>query len=219
MPGIVFLKGADMRTWHSLIAIVPVLFLASAICLAGQTSGRPQADVATAQLAIEGKFILSLVLEDERAQPIALVSSEGAEVTINRSAQAEPKSATELINLPAEGQTVSLAPGRYRWNSVIVTDKGKGVKFSGQNRRGDWFYLNRGATKTLEIGGPLQQKVIISRSGAVLDLSYKLLGAGGEEYSPHQSLPSPQKSERPEPPQLSIYKADAKIHSGSFRYG
>jgi len=208
-----------MRNRHHFVAGILLSFVASGICWANEQTSNPQTGAEKAQLKIEGKFILSLVLEDERGQPITLVSSEGAEVTINRSAQAEPKSATEFINLPAEGQTVSLAPGRYRWNSVIVTDKSKGVKFSAQNRRGDWFYLNRGATKTLKIGGSLQQKVIISRSGAVLDLTYRLLGAGGEEYSPHQSLPSPQKSERPEPPQLSIYKADTKIHSGSFRYG
>jgi hypothetical protein len=43
-------------------------------------------------------------------------------------------------------------------------------------------------------------------------LSYKLLGAGGESYTPRERA-------RERPPQFAIYKGNTKIASGSFEYG
>jgi hypothetical protein len=214
MPGIPFLKGADMRNRHHFVAGVLVLFLALAICWAGQTSGQAtEADVATGQLAIDGKFILSLVLEDESGELIGLGSAKDARVY--RPARASPKSISRFIDLPAAGETVSLPAGRYRWNSVTVSDETKKLKF-GTNQAGrEWIELRAGSTTTLRIAGPLKHTVRIGRVGGVLNLDYALLGAAGEKYLPVPAEPS----EQPKAPDLAIYKAGDKIFSGSFRYG
>jgi hypothetical protein len=204
-----------MRNRHHFVAGILLSFVASGICWANEQTSNPQTGAEKAQLKIEGKFILSLVLEDERGQPITLVSSEGAEVTINRSAQAEPKSATEFINLPAEGQTVSLAPGRYCWNSVTVSDETKKLKFGTNQASMEWIDLRAGSTTTLRIGGPLKHTVRIGRVGGVLNLDYALLGAAGEKYLPVTAEPS----DRPKAPDFAVTKGSDKIFSGSFRYG
>lgn len=202
-----------MRTWHSLIAIVPVLFLASAICLAGQTSGRPQADVATAQLAIEGKFILSLVLEDENGELVGLGSAKDARVY--RPVGAKARIISRSMDLPAKGETVSLATGRYRWNSVTVSDETKKVKFATNEASREWIELSAGSTTTLRIGAPLVHTVKIGRLGGTLHLDYEWLGAAGEKYLPVL----PEGSQQPKAPDFAIHRADDKIFSGSFRYG
>jgi hypothetical protein len=178
-----------------------------------------RADDGKAFLKIEGQFIHSLTLEDAQGKAIALVASlENRETMFRQSSAAKPPCFSEYILLPAENQTVPLAPDKYRWNSVIVRDRDKDLKFYTQNQIGDWFYLRTGVTKTLSIGAPLRQSLRVSRSGALLSLDYKLLGAGGEEYRPYLSLPS-QRSQRPEAPGLSIYKVDEEILADSFQYG
>ncbi|MDH4158604.1 MAG: hypothetical protein OEW00_15150 [candidate division Zixibacteria bacterium] len=206
-----------MRNSHNLVRILLVLFLVVGICRANEEADSPGTDAQKAQLAIAGKSILTLVLENEQAQPIALVASmEDYEVIISRPAEAGAPKPVEFVKLPADGGTVSLTPGRYRWNSVVLRDESKKLKFSARNQRGDWFDLSPGSTSTLEIGGPLRQSLKVSRSGALLNFEYKLLGAAGEEYSPVRPESVRQQTERPE---LSIYKANRRISGGSFRYG
>jgi hypothetical protein len=65
---------------------------------------------------------------------------------------------------------------------------------------------------TLKIGGPLTHRLTVNAYGNELRLSYKLLGAGGESYTPRERA-------RERPPQFAIYKGNTKIASGSFEYG
>jgi len=208
-----------MKILHNFVKIALILFLFAGICWSNEEPNKPKADPEKARLKIDGSFILSLVLEKEQGRPIAIVSSKGDyEIAFSRPDQAEPQMTTDFVTLPPEDWTVSLAPGRYRWNSVIVRDQSGNLKFSAHNLNNDWFVLSKGVTKTLKIGAPLKQILKVSRSGALLNFDYKLLGAAGESYTPHQSIPS-QPSERPKAPDLSITRADEIIHSGSFRYG
>lgn len=210
-----------MRDFHHLIALAVVFALAASFgshlntCRA---DGR-RTDSGTAHLKIEGESILSLVLLDEHNEPITFVSSmKDYKVAFAPTTRAKPLNPADFITLP-RGQILSLAPGRYRWSSVIVQEKDKGLKFSAHNRHGDCFVLNSGTTKILKIGAPLHQSLSVSRSGAILSVDYKLHGAGNEEYRPIIPSPSQRQSEAPKAPELLIYEADEKISSGYFRYG
>lgn len=221
-PFIMLNGKSEMNKRQNLITFIVVLCLSIChgshfgICRADAQTDEPQAEAEKAYLKIEGKFILSLVLVDQHGQPIAIVSSkQGSEVIIHDS---NPQKPVVYITLPAEDSVVSLAPGNYHWNSVIVTDESRNLKFMARNRRSDWFKLNKGCTEILKIGAPLQQSLKVSRSGAFLNFDYKLLGAGGEEYSPRSSsLLRP--LDKPKAPEFSIYKSNDKIYSGSFKYG
>ena len=213
------LKGIDMSNWHNLIAVVSGLFLVISFgwgtnfCWAGQEGVQPQVDIATAQLAIEGKFIVSLVLEDEKGQLIALGSPE--DVRVYRPVGAKPRIISRSMDLPAKGETVSLATGRYRWNSVTVSDETKKLKFGTNQASREWIELSAGSTTTLRIGAPLVHTVKIGRLGGTLHLDYEWLGAAGEKYLPVL----PEGSQQPKAPDFAIHRADDKIFSGSFRYG
>jgi hypothetical protein len=207
-----------MKNLQNSFAAVLILSLLAGICWANDEPNKPQPDPEKARLKIEGDFILSLVLEKEQGQPVAIVSSmSDYEITFSRPNRAEPQNITDFVTLSPEDRTALLAPGRYRWNSVIVRDQSKNLKFSAYNFNNDWFVMTRGVTKTLKIGAPLKQALKVSRSGALLNFDYKLLGAAGESYTPYQ--PELKPPERPKYPGLSIHKAGEEIHSGSFRYG
>ena len=79
-------QETNMNKWQNLITLVVVLCLSICsgsrfgICWADDQTGEPQADAEKAHLKIDGKFILSLVLDNKDGQPIAIVSSEQTEV-------------------------------------------------------------------------------------------------------------------------------------------
>jgi len=62
----------------------------------------------------------------------------------------------------------------------------------------------------LVVGGPLTNSVAVGRHGRALNLSYRLLGAGGESY---QMLGARQQ------PEFAAYRAGKKIASGKFEFG
>lgn len=231
-----------MSRWQNLTAVALVLCLVVSFgsrpdaCWADEQAGEPEQELPTAQLAIEGKFILGLVLEYERGKLIALGSSEDLKTYWR--GWARPKWPTRFFDLPAEGETASLPPGRYRWNSVIIYDETKKLRFSADNRRGaGWFNLSPDGTTTLTIGAPLKHSLTVARVAGTLHLYYELLGTAGEKYLPvptRERLTSPsidgttgkkylpvpaEPRQRPKAPDFAIYKAGDKIFSGSFRYG
>jgi len=216
----IFLKGAEMSNSQNFIMIVLVLCLAvsfgshPATCWADEQGGQPEQVAAAAQLVIQGKFILSLVLEPERGQLIILGSSK--DTTVYRPIGASRKMIGKVIDLPAEGETVSLPWGTYRWNTVTVYDETRKLKLSAKNRSGTgWFNLSPGATTMLTIGAPLKHTLTVARAAGTLHLDYKLLGTAGERYLPVPADPS----DRPKAPDFAVYKAADKVFSGSFRYG
>ena len=62
----------------------------------------------------------------------------------------------------------------------------------------------------LKVGGPLTNSVAANRHGRSLNLSYQLLGAGGETY---QLLGARRQ------PEFAAYRADKKIASAKFEFG
>jgi hypothetical protein len=65
---------------------------------------------------------------------------------------------------------------------------------------------------TLFAGGPLTNRVQVSRQGTVMRLSYQLVGAGNAQYAMAGE-------DRRKPPQFMIYHQDRKVHFGQFEFG
>jgi hypothetical protein len=177
------------------------------------------ADPSTAQLVVCGEHVLSLTLEDDAGQVVALVASEDAQTAIYRPAGAQSRSIVRKILLPPQGGTVSLAPGQYRWNSVIVAEPNNPLRFTATNRSDGKFTLSAGRTTALALGCPLRHRLGISRCGPVLSCTCRLLGVGGESYLPAAPLPGSEPSAQPKAPDLSVRQAGQEVHHGSFRYG
>jgi hypothetical protein len=208
-----------MKIRNNLFTIALVFFLVVSagigpgLCQANQTGEEPQTDANTAKLVIDGKFIISFVLVDENGRLTALGSPEDA--SVNRSAKESPKSIDTFIDIPAEGQAVSLAPGKYRVNTIKLFEPDKNLKFYSNNPIPESIELKANKTTTLKIGAPLRHVIKIGRQGGSLKLDYSLLGAAGENYR----LMTDSSSSPTEVAKFTIYKGDKSIHSGSFRYG
>ena len=181
-------------------------------CHANQTGDEPQTDADTAKLIIDGKFIISLVLADDNGRLTALGSSE--EASVYRPAKVSPKNIDTFIDMPAEGQALSLAPGRYRINSIKLFEPDKNLKYYSNNPIPESIELKAGKTTTLKIGAPLRHVVKTGRQGDTMRLDYSLLGTAGENYRLMTDS-----SSSPEVANFTIYRRDKSIRSGSFRYG
>ena len=70
--------------------------------------------------------------------------------------------------------------------------------------------VKEGESSVIKLGAPLTQSVKIERRGNSLQLSCKLQGIGGEDYSEQQ---------RSNAPRFAVYKGDVQIGSGTFAYG
>ncbi len=70
--------------------------------------------------------------------------------------------------------------------------------------------VNAANPAVLKVGGPLTNSVAVNRHGRSLNLSYQLVGAGGEAY---QLLGARRQ------PEFAAYRADKKIASGKFEFG
>lgn len=209
-----------MRAHRPYPWVLPAALLAAWIVARPATSRaqQPAAEPNTAQLAVRGENILSLTLEDAADRVIILTASPDAPTTVYRSASAAPRLSTQTIPLPADGGAVSLPPGKYRWNSVNVGEPNNPLRFTALNSREDWFTLAAGHTTSLVLGGPLRQRLGVSRSGPVLGLTCQLHGIGGESYRP-AAQPTGQSSAQLQAPQLSVVKNGREVCTGSFRYG
>ena len=195
------------------IALVFFLAVSASMCQANQTDEELQTDANTAKLVIDGKFIISLVLVDENGRLTALGSPEDANV--NRPARTNPKSISTFIDMPAEGEAVSLAPGKYHINTIKLFEPDKNLKFYSNNPISETIELKAGKTTTLKIGAPLRHVVKTGRQGDTMRLDYSLLGAAGENYRLMTDSSSPPS----EAANFTIYRGDKPIRSNSFRYG
>lgn len=66
-----------------------------------------------------------------------------------------------------------------------------------------------GGSTTLPFGPPIRPMPVVNASGAYIDLSCRLVGAGGEEYG----------GSRQNPPKYGIFLGDRLLKSGVFEYG
>jgi len=208
-----------MKTWNNLGVIVlvlfPVVFFSSGrdFCQANEAVEKQQSGADMAQLAIDGKFVISLVLEDEKGRLTALGSREDA--SVYRPAGTSPRNIDTFMNLPDEGQTVSLAPGKYRLNTIKLHEPDKKLKFYSNNPISEFIELIAGKTTTMKIAAPLRHVVTSGRQGGTLKLNYSLLGSAGEKYLPVTES----SSEQPAAANFTIHNGNKSILCGSFRYG
>jgi hypothetical protein len=144
-----------------------------------------ETDGTMGQLKLEGKFIKRLVLTSD----------------------------SSLVVLDSPGETVWLPVGEYVCKNLFL-DGGKGKIFTADvNRnRPDSFLVSEDTPATLKMGGPLNNTVTVQRTGNNLNLSYKLTGAGGHQYSSMNG-----RSDKP--PTFSVKKDGKEIASGKFEYG
>lgn len=106
-------------------------------------------------------------------------------------------------------ETIELPVGQYRvleirlkggYNGRIVT-----------SRPHDRFEINEGKPASLKVGGPLKQTISAKRQGRMLELSYGLVGIGGETYNAVRNANNR--------PAFAIYKGDREIAKGDFEFG
>ncbi len=208
-----------MKIRNNLVTIALVFFLVVSagigpgLCQANQTGEEPQTDADTAKLVIDGKFIISLVLTDEKGRLTKLGSPEDA--SVNRPAGTNPKSISTFIDMPAEGEAVSLTPGKYHVNTIKLFEPDKNLKFYSNSPLPELVVLKAGKTTTLKIGAPLRHIVKTGRQGDTMRVDYSLLGTAGENYR----LMTDSSSSSSEAANFTIYRGDKSIRSGSFRYG
>ncbi|MBI2434840.1 MAG: hypothetical protein HYV26_18445 [Candidatus Hydrogenedentes bacterium] len=71
--------------------------------------------------------------------------------------------------------------------------------------------VKQGESVELRVGGPLSQKVEVTRSGNTLMLAHAVQGIGKEGYSNEKRYESP--------PEFTVYRGDTAVASGQFEYG
>ncbi len=130
-----------------------------------------------------------LKLEGKHIEQLILRRNDGHTETLN--------SPEQITQLP-EGEYLLQAfrlKGGYTWNH------------SGGNER---IRIKAGQQEILKMGAPLVPMIEVQREDRILQISYELLGAGGEAYTT---------SDRSNPPTFTVYKGQKKIASGKFEFG
>lgn len=112
---------------------------------------------------------------------------------------------TEVLNDPED--TLRLPVGQY-----LLQD----VRLKGGYSRRTMPHAHRIAVSedepaVLKVGGPLKQTISVQRQGRILEMTYGLVGVGGETYAAVRNA-----NKRPA---FTIYKGDRKISSGKFEFG
>jgi hypothetical protein len=83
------------------------------------------------------------------------------------------------------------------------------ARFAG-SQSGNATTVSASKPAVFAVGGPLTNSVAVVRQGRALNLSYQLLGAGGETY---QMLGARQQ------PEFAAYRGGKKVASGKFEFG
>jgi len=152
-----------------------------------------EAATPTGELRITGQFIKRLVLEQDVRDGLSLVV------------------------LDSPDASVSLPEGEYLTKRVDVQDahSNRLLRAEPHDSR---VIIGARESANLKIGGPLSHDLSVDRRGRTLELSYLLLGAGGESYTdPDPNAQFLQDGGRA--PRFTIYRAGQQIASGSFEYG
>lgn len=175
-----------------------VLFVGTGLCAhgrgvatapAGSAPATTQSKPAAGTLTFKGKFIQRLVLE--RSEETGITS----------------------LEFESPGASLSLPPGKYRWQEVHLDGGDSAGVFTSDNWshwRDDWFTVTADKPAVLNVGGPLKPRLDVQRCGSFLSLRYELLGVGGEDYAC---------SKYGNTPTFAISENGSAIASGSFEYG
>lgn len=110
---------------------------------------------------------------------------------------------TESFEPPFE--VCKLPVGKYRLQSIRL----KGGYYCG-TKNNITVSVTKDETSIFKVGAPLKNTIEVKRQGRVLELTYKLIGMAGEDYS----VPT-----RDNPPGFTVFKSDKEIASGKFEYG
>lgn len=129
-------------------------------------------------------------------------------------------SGTSIRRLLLEGDTnvilyspkavVRIPVGNYTTRAIVL--QAGDSPLSASQDSSERITITETAPAVLDVGGPLQNAVTVSRNDDILLLSYQLVGRGGKSYSLVN-----QDSENP--PQFAVYRNEKKIFSGAFQYG
>ena len=106
-------------------------------------------------------------------------------------------------------ETMELPLGHYRVHEIRLKGGYNGRIVSSRPR--DRFEISEDKPASLKIGGPLKQTIRTRRQGRMLELSYGLVGIGGETYSAVRSANNR--------PAFAIYKGDRELAKGDFEFG
>ncbi len=106
--------------------------------------------------------------------------------------------------------TLPLPCGDYSSQKIVLGRTDPQNRFSAERHRN--LLIEEGTTATLKMGGPLANRINVARQGRTFELSYSLVGAGGEKYE--SGIPN-----YSNPPQFLVYKNDRIVDSGKFEYG
>ena len=104
------------------------------------------------------------------------------------------------------GEIIRLPAGEYRLHDVRL----KGPYSRSRSAGNEQITIRVGQQEAVKVGAPLVPTLKVQRQGRVLQLSYELLGAGGEGYS---------NGDRSKPPTFAVYKGQREIASGKFEFG
>lgn len=138
------------------------------------------------ELKLTGSFIKRIVLPGSKFTAVLDDPAPTVKIPVGSYSQCQ-------VQLKQDGAEAYRAPGRFE---AFPSAKATVVSAS--------------HPAILTVGGPLTNSVTVNRHGRCLNLSYQLLGAGGETY---QMLGARQQ------PEFAAYRADKKIASGKFEFG
>jgi len=106
-------------------------------------------------------------------------------------------------------ETIELPVGQYRVREIRLKGGYNGRVVTSRPR--DLFEISEHKLAALKIGGPLKQTISAKRQGRMLELSYGLVGVGGETYDAIRNANNR--------PAFAIYKGDREIAKGDFEFG
>ena len=141
----------------------------------------PDPESALGELRLEGRYIERLVLKCNDGH-------------------------TEALNDPEE--TLKLPAGQYILQNVRL--KG-GYTHQTTPDNPNRVTISKDSPALLKVGGPLNQTISIRRKGRILELTYALVGVGGETY-----VTTANQDRRPT---FAVYKGDREIAAGEFEFG
>jgi hypothetical protein len=106
-------------------------------------------------------------------------------------------------------ESIRIPLGQYQISEIELRGGYTSYQYNLPKNIGE-ITVKEGESSVVKLGAPLTQSVKIERRGNSLQLSCKLQGIGGEDYSEQQ---------RNNAPRFAVYKGDVQIGSGTFAYG
>jgi len=182
---------------------LPWLVLAATL-LAGS---RPQALASTSDTVAVSQPALPAVSSEKQSADTGTIHITGRfikSLRLDRTANDQQES----IHLESPGTEVKLPPGEYAVRQVVVQE-GNSARFVAYWYRHS-ITVTAGEPAALTIGGPLKPELQAVQRGAVVDLYFSLLGAGGESYA---------REDRQDRPRFTVTREGREVAAGTFEYG